>query len=298
MRVFAFYIFAACILTLSGCDSSTPAPPTAGPVPGAQNAAPKPTDAQALFDRWKMVVTDPQINAQGSEHLAITSQLVNTAPEMLDKMIDLLVDPATQPVSQYMIVDCLGFAQNAKLHPRLLTLTEPGTDPIIRTHVTTILARSIDPHIVDRVRLLANDPERRVKLAALSGLTEAGDSASRELLREYYFTEGLPPEHRARLVEALSAAPHASCLDVFTHAAQDATLPENFRIAAVRSLGRLADPAALPALEIVANDANAPATLKQIAGSAVEVIKTSPATSETPTSPVGPAPSPSAPTPP
>lgn len=288
MRILAL-IFLACIAVMTGCDSGTHTSTPAQTGPGTVAPPSMPAHPAALYERWKEVVTNPEGNAQTTEHLAITHQLLNTAPETLDKMVDLLIDPTTKPESKFMILDCLGFAQTPELQPRLLSLVEPQVDPVIRTQVTMILARSTDPKIVARVRELVNDPERRVKLAALSGLTETGDVESHAQLREYFFTEGLPPEHRARAVQALSVSPEKEDLKVFLEAVQQKDMAEPHRITAVKAIGRLADETAVSTLETVAEDAETPEQLKQLATSAITAIQERVSASNTPDAPLEPA---------
>ncbi len=294
------------LAVLVGCDSSAPPSAPAPIVPTAPvvpTAPAMPTDPQAMYDRWKAIVTNPAENAQSLEAFNLAAELSKSSPELVDKMVDLLVDPTTSQDSRYMIMTCLDAAYSPNLLPRMLTLVEPGVDPVIRTLVTINLTRLNDPQAQEKVRQLVNDPERRVKLAALSGLVEMGDQDSRKVLQEYYFTEGLPAEYRGRIVHVLSTMPQASEAPLYIAALQDGTVDEASRLLAVSAVGRMGEVSALPALEAVANDAASPEELKKIAASAVNVIKekagqssasTAPATEPTPAPEPAPAETPTA----
>ncbi|MCC6794068.1 MAG: HEAT repeat domain-containing protein [Candidatus Hydrogenedentes bacterium] len=268
-------------LALCGCK------PSEGPAPAPVTPAfPKPAqvDPQKAFDQWKALVTDPEAAKTGSVHIQLAADLKERAPELVPQMVDLMLDPATTPESRFLIMNSLEVAQTPELYPRLLDLTKPEVDPSIRTGVVIMLKNATEPSVVARIRELVNDPERRVKLAAMMVLSETGDKPARAVLQEYYFTEGLPAEHRARIVQSLALTPEAGDLKVLTTAVTDATLGEEARLVATGAIGRVGDSAGLPALDQVAQG-NDSAELKKWAASAAKVIRDKAASSSAPTPP-------------
>lgn len=261
--------FVAVILVLAGCGEPSPAAPPSGSVDAP---VPLTAEPQVLFDRWKVLVANPNVGNNRNEMYAIATQLTNRAPEYIDKMIDVLLDPATSQEGRFAVLDSIRLGLQPQLYPRLLTLTEPGVDPAIRAQVIIVLANTGDPAVAERLKQLKDDPERRVRLAALCALTESGDADARQVLREYYGTEGLPAPYRGRMVESLALMPESGDLPVFVAAVREDGLDVTARIMAVGALGRLADTQALPALEAVAAS-NAPAELKEIAASAANNIR-------------------------
>ncbi len=256
-------------LALCGCK------PSEGPAPAPVTPAfPQPTqvDPQKAFDQWKALVTNPEAARTGSVHIQLAAALKERAPELIPKMVDLMLDPATQPESRFLILNSLEVAQTPELYPRLLDLTKPEVDPSIRSGVVIMLKTSTEPAVIARIRELVNDPERRVKLAAMMVLSETGDKESRTALQEYYFTDGLPAEHRARIVQSLALTPETSDLKVLTTALGDAAIGEEARLVATGAIGRVADPSGLAALDQIAQG-NESADLKKWAASAAKVIR-------------------------
>lgn len=263
------FVIPACALVLAlfaGCgpgnEEMLPAPPV---LPAA--AAP---DPQALFDRWKAIVMDPEKARGGMAHVEVALQLSLTAPQYVDKMIDMLTDPAVQPESRFLVLNSLEAAHTPESYPRLLALTKPEVDPAVRAGIVMVLKNALDTAVTARLQELTNDPERRVRMAALMVLSEKGDKAMRAALQQYYFTEGLPREHRARMLHSLGLAPEASDLKVFSAAANDATLPDESRLVAVNGLVLVGDPAGIPALEQCA--ASAMPQLKDAAENAAKEL--------------------------
>jgi hypothetical protein len=111
-----------------------------------------------------------------------------------------------------------------------------------------------------------------VKLAATMVLSETGDKEARTALQAYYFTDGLPAEHRARIVQSLALAPEIDDLKVLTTALGDAAIGEEARLVATGAIGSVGDPAGLPALDQVAQGDES-AELKKWAASAAKFIR-------------------------
>ena len=257
-------------MMLAGCGPRDEGQLPAPALPTAVSATP-----QALFDNWKAIVMAPE-KAKGSmSHVELALQLSMQEPEFVDKMIDLLVDPATGQESRFLILNSLEAAQTPESYPRLLTLTQPEIEPSLRAGVVLMLKNSIDPLVIERLRELTKDPERRVRMAALMVLSEKGEKEMRSALQEYYFADGLPKEHRARILHSLGLAPEASDLKVFAAAANDAELPDESRLVGINGLGVIGDPAGVAPLEQCAAGATAPA-VKEAAEKVAKALREKP----------------------
>lgn len=259
----------AIILALCGCKPSDPTAPA--PVTPAF-PQPAQVDPQKAFDQWKSLVSNPEAAKTGSVHIQLAADLKERAPELIPRMVDLMLDPATTTESRFLIMNSLEVAQIPELYPRLLDLTKPEVDPSIRAGVVIMLKSATDPAVQARTRELVNDPERRVKLAAMMVLSENGDKDARAELQKYYFTDSLPAEHRARIVQSLSLTPEVSDLKVLTTALGDAAIGEEARLVATGAIGRVGDPGGLAALDRIAQG-NDSAELKRWAASAAKVIR-------------------------
>lgn len=269
-------VLLAISVVLSGCGDGGKKSGFPSAVPGMP-AVPamelgKSIDPQEAFNQWKDIVTHPEKAKNSVEYGQLAVAALSTGPEMGEKMIDLLVDPATKPESRFLILNSLELAVSPALYPRLLGLTKPETDPSIRAGVVLMLKSADDPAVNERLRELIKDPERRVRLAAMIVLSEKGDKEVRSSLQEYYFTDGLPPEHRGRIAKSLAQAPETGDLKVFIAAVNDAALPEESRLITTGALGRLGDPAGIPSLQQCASGNNS-AELKDYATRALKVLQ-------------------------
>ena len=268
LRTFAMFGIVALVLTLGckpGADSPAPAPIT----PAFPTAAP--ADPQAMFDQWKDLVTHPEKIGGGVKHGQLAWELTEREPKYADKMIDMLVDPATTPESRFLILNSIEVARIPSTYPRLLDLTKPEVDPGLRTAVVIMFKNISDPTVDARLRELTNDPERRVRLAALLVLSGRGDTEMRSALHEYYFTDGLPPEHRSQIVQSLALTPGPGDVKVLGAAVNDATLAEGPRLLSIATLAQIGEPTAIPQLQQCADADNSP-TLKEAAANAIKAL--------------------------
>lgn len=261
----------AALLLTSGCGPGTSPSGPATTAGGQELASP-----QALFEEWKALVANPQQNLDGARHVMIALELSGRAPEMLHGMLDVLTDPASSPESRMMVLRSMEVAATPAIVDRLLELTKPDVDPVIRSSVIVVLGNQIDPSVVPkidaRLKELVMDPDLRIQFAALNALTMQGHDDARDQLRQFYFRENLPTAYKERILQTLSAGTRPEDAKVLVAAVADSTLQPTLRMAAVAGLSTAGDDAALPALEACAADANNP-DLSAMAQDAIRAIQ-------------------------
>lgn len=105
---------------------------------------------------------------------------------------------------------------------------------------------------LQKVRRSARDPEPGVRWAALELLYTLGDAASVAAV-EKAAVDDIDPEIRLKAVKLLSAKPGMASLQSLRRGVADPD--KGVRLASIKAMGDLAEPAAIPALtEAAAND--------------------------------------------
>ncbi len=266
-RVATASILVTVLVAVQGCGSKTvpvPVPET----PGLEAQA----SPQAIFDEWRDLVSNPAEHMDNPRCVVLAAMLAVQAPERLDDMIDMLIDPATGPQSKLMILTSLESVLQPSMVPRLMALTEPGVDGTIRSSVAMLLAGANDPNINQLLRKLSEDDDQRVRLAALNGLTIQGDESARAKLLEMYFESGTPAPFRERIALTFSMNPKDDAAGLLADALGVSSIQLSTRMTIAGALGIMGDTTALPALNACIEGDN-PEDLKSVARDAVAAIQ-------------------------
>jgi hypothetical protein len=232
----------------------------------------KPKSPEALMEDWLSIVNNPDLNSVRGDHVTLAVRIANDAPQLVDRMVELLFEPDRSIQSKMLILNALEVVQDSSHTPRLISLTEPDVDPALRASVAMMLGRSDEQIVKECLARLKDDPERRVRVAALNSLTMQGDHEARKALYDVYLQSETPAAYRGRIAFTLALAPEPADLPVLCAAAPDTEIELDTRIQAAAALGRLGDAAALPALEKCA-DASAPEELRNLAKQAIAAIQ-------------------------
>ncbi|MCC6697032.1 MAG: HEAT repeat domain-containing protein [Candidatus Hydrogenedentes bacterium] len=255
------------IVAACGCGSGGLPGPAAPEGPGDAGANP-----QALLDEWKGLIGDPEANLNNPRLVALASMLAVQSPGLLNVMVDMLVDPATKPQSKLMILSSLEAVLDPALVPRLLQLTEPGVDPVVRSGVTMLLANARTPEVAGRLTELSQDEDSRVRLAALNGMVLQGNAEARDSLRAWFLEADTPQPFRERIALTLSMQPAHGDSPVLAKALGDTAIDPGTRMIIAGALSTLADPEAVQALKDC-TQSDAPEDLKALARDALAVLE-------------------------
>jgi HEAT repeat protein len=202
----------------------------------------------------------------------LTAQLAALGPEHLGALIDVIADPQGGAVAKVMAVICLTPYAGPDFVPRLMPLTETGQEVTTRACAINLLSLLPQPEVQDRLRALADDPERRVRLEALTALIKQGDTQPAARLDTFWKDPETTPQEREHMVLTVPESAAASYLSVFNEAVVDGSLAPAARRQAAKMLGRFGDASALDALRTCAENDPDP-DLRALAQSGVEAIQ-------------------------
>lgn len=241
--------------------------------PGGQpSATPGAEDAQALFNEWKSLVDNAEVNKENRRYLEVAEKLATTDPAVFKQIVDVIADPATTPDGRVMALTSLNGRITPEMLPTLLKLTQPEVDSSTRAGVVMLLSSVRSPEGDARIRELINDPNRRVKFAATVGLVGQGDTEARKIARDLYFEPDLPSQYRERIAFTLAQEPKPEDSKVLCEAASENSFSPLSRTMAISALVNLGDVSAIPSLEKCL-EGESPQEIKDLARDAVASLK-------------------------
>ncbi|HEO71281.1 MAG TPA: hypothetical protein ENN80_08460 [Candidatus Hydrogenedentes bacterium] len=231
--------------------------------------------------RWREAALRVKENPEDSTCMLMAVEMRLKGPEHLLPFIDLIGDPHEDPFVKVMAVEALEGQAHPMLIPPLLPLTGEDHDATTRACATHVLGMLWTPQVQALLKKLADDPERRVRFAALRGLAKHGDRQARERFRELYSEPGVTVQERNVIasVFANDIGRDAENVPIMCKVVQDMELAAMVRRLAVAALGRSRDPAAVPALEKAA-EASPEEDIREIAGAAMRLCQRPPAPDE------------------
>ncbi|MBX7257714.1 MAG: HEAT repeat domain-containing protein [Candidatus Hydrogenedentes bacterium] len=207
------------------------------------------SDPQSLFAEWKALVDNPEANMNTNRYIELAAQMSMTAPEMLNKIVDVIADPATKPETRAMALGSLNGFVKKDMVPRLLQLTDASLESSTRAGVIILLSPVQLPECEARFRELVNDPDKRVKFAANVALAERGDAEARKVIQAEYFEPNIPAQYKERIAFTLAQTPQPGDQKVLAEAAAESAFSPMCRAMAISSLVNLGDPSVIPSLE-------------------------------------------------
>lgn len=234
--------------------------------------APQPATAEELLRAWKELPKAGRDSMDLQTASELTAQLAALGPEHLVALIDIIADPQSGAVAKVMAVICLTPYAGPDFVPRLMPLTETGQEVTTRACAVNLLSLLPQPEVLDKLRLLADDPERRVRLEALTALIKQGDTQPVARLDTFWKDPAATPQEREHMVLTVPETAAASYVGIFKEAVLDATLAPAARRHAAKMLGRFGGEGALDALRSCAEKDPDP-DLRALAQSGVEAIQ-------------------------
>ena len=249
-------------------DASSEAP--AEPLPPA--AAPR--SPEELMKCWLEVAQTATNTTYSAECREITEELAKHGPEALQPLLTIIGDKEQEPRIRVIAVTCLQGLVKPAMVDTLKQLTAADQEATTRACATHLLGSLPTKEVLDFLRTLTDDPERRVRFSALRGLASAWDDAGREGLAKYFDDPEVTQEEREEIgvVFGISIKEDPLTLKVLSRVVQDMEITPSTRKLAIGVLGHMGDASVIPALESAAQN-ETDKDNAELAASAAEAIK-------------------------
>jgi hypothetical protein len=236
---------------------STPAKPaSASYKPGEQVVVPSfqeeplPDTAEGLVAEWKKLTGDPAMNhIMMLRPVQLAGALAKKGDHALDPILDVLADPASDPRQKVLVVQSLSPHITPAYLPRLTELLKSSEDDTVRACATMLVAQLKGGEETALLAGLKDDPDRRVRLSAIVGLTRRGDAQSRQALRDWYATPEATHDEKTQIIATLLQDPVHDDFALLGNAAFDPTTDSYQQNNLVLLLGRQGGEAELKILE-------------------------------------------------
>lgn len=226
----------------------------------------------ALVREWFDLAKSPKDNMNNPRCRQIAIELLEIGPEQLKPLFEVIADPGSTIEVKVLAVASLDSVVIPGVLTWLTTLVSPEMAADTRACAVQLLAVSGDPSVIPTLRACANDPDKRVRLAAQVGLMAQGDPEARKSLAGQLQAEGTGRNERARILTSFVSDPRAEDLPLLLSAMKDSSFSFDLRVQAISVVGRLGDESALKALEQL-KETEQNEELRALAKDAIEAIR-------------------------
>jgi HEAT repeat protein len=188
-----------------------------------------------------------------------------------------LADPNASPVAKVLVAVCLTPIANEDAlrgeAKRILALTEPGNEATTRACATQLLWHYTGEEYDVAVKKLAEDPERRVKLAALTVLGGRQDDNAVNQLVLMWGEAATSVDEKNQIATTIAGQPlNPKRVNILGEAAADTRLHPDVRLQSVMVLSMVGAEKEIELLKKCA-EGDQDANVKQAAQQAIEAIK-------------------------
>lgn len=170
--------------------------------------------------------------------IEITRQLAATGPGGIDKLLDVLADPATDPRTMMLVTICVKNVLTPENFPRLLALSGPENNVNTRVNAAHLVSSFQDEALTKRAKELLQDPEPRVRLAIFQTELLRGTPEALGMVDALWADPATPLNDRVQIVLGLPEQHVAAHLPIFREALPNDKLAPPARARAILVLGR------------------------------------------------------------
>lgn len=210
------------------------------------DAPPGPT-AEDLAGEWTALCqsTDDPQDTRGPE---IAARMAEVGPHALDPILQTLEDPQADPRHKVLaIISLRGYVAQEHLG-RLIALLGPEHDATTRACAGELLSDIRHPDVAAALAPLADDPDSRIRLAALAGLSLNGDADARARMTDLYREEGTRPLEKLRILDFVCNFPLPEDTALLNEALADTSLDMEARVRIAEALGEVGDESSVTVL--------------------------------------------------
>ncbi len=254
----AVFVLGACpLLVLCGCGAQEPIIQSA-PV--------------NYMEDWMALTKAGFSNLDVQSAVAITQRLAESGPEGLNPILDVLGDPAGDPVAKILAVISLTSQINPAMQSRLIEFTQEGKETTTRACSAHLLGLLKTPEAEKRVKELYTDKERRVRVEASLMLIMKGDPEALGQIMPLWNDPAMSARDKTQLILMIPDAHVREHLDLFKTVMGDMSLEADARLRAVTVLGHLGDASVLEMLSAAA-EKDTDNDVRELAKSALDAVK-------------------------
>lgn len=228
--------------------------------------------ADELMREWFDLAKDPKAQLGQPRPIQIGIELSNLGPAHLMPLLDVVGDPNSTPGAKVLAVMSLRAVIQPDMASRLQTMTAAGNDATMRACAVDLLSVLPSPDLASVLKSLTDDPEKRVRLAALLGLARRNDADARAGLTALYRAADTTISERSAILLAISDTAQTSDFPLLAEGVADETIDAQTRVSAASALGRVGDSSVVEALTKCTGDAVAQ-ELREMAQAAIQAIQ-------------------------
>ncbi|HPO13235.1 MAG TPA: HEAT repeat domain-containing protein [Candidatus Hydrogenedentes bacterium] len=238
---------------------------------GGQEPVVQTTPVNYMQD-WMALTKAGFANLDVQSAITITQRLAESGPDGLNPIMDVLGDPAGDPVAKVLAVICLTSKINPSMQPRLLEFTQENKEVTTRACSTHLLGLLKTPEAEKRLKELFNDKERRVRFEASLMLIMHGESEAMPRIQELWNDPEMSARDKTQLILMIPDTKVSEHLDIFKTVMTDMSLEANARMRAATILGHLGDTSVIDVLNSAA-EKDTDNDVRTLAKSAADAIK-------------------------
>lgn len=221
---------------------------------------------------WMALAKAGFANLDVQSAITITQRLAESGPDGLNPIVEVLGDPAGDPVAKVLAVICLTSQINPAMQPRLMEFTQEDKEVTTRACSTHLLGLLKTPEAEKRLKELFNDKERRVWVEASLMLIKRGDAEALTRVRTLWTDPEMSARDKTQLILMIPNVHVKEYLDIFKAVMSDMSLEANARIRAATVLGHLGDASIIDVLNMAA-EKDTDNEVRALAKSAADAIK-------------------------
>jgi len=183
-------------------------------------------------------------------HTEIGRLLASRGPESLTPILDVIADPESTPDLKVFATETVVNEMRPPYLERLKTLTGKSHDATTRACATMLLAQMKDTEVTTELVGLAEDAERRVKMAAMVGLAQRGRDDMRQRIVDMYWDEGVTQAERERIVRSILENPAEKDFKILSDMMVRSETSAFVRTNIAHTYGRIGGSSVIEALEL------------------------------------------------
>lgn len=258
--------FAMCLIALVPACSKTPTP---SPPQSAQVQA----NPDEMMAQWRKMMETPSQSMEDRNLTLLAIGIGQSAPHYVDEMIAGLDDASLSGDKLIALVASLEEVVSPASVSQLAVFTELDRPSFVRGAATYLLGRVESADATAALEVLRDDENGRVRLSALLGLADRGDSTAGQGLRDFYAKEGTTIATQQSIVLAVSQVPRDSDKSMFEDVLQTEGFEQRTYLNVASALGRIGTTESISALNALKERPDCEVVVRDMCDNAIAAIE-------------------------